>query len=498
MNDTEALFFGDVQGGRLFIQTNWKAPNWRIFSVEPSNTARDAWKEIIPESDAAIEGFSLFGGRVFVQYVRNVVSQVKIFDPDGKPAGEIKLPALGSVSGISGNWSSPQAFVYFQSFNIPPSIFTFDVASGALKLWAAPKVPFDSSAYSVEQVWYESKDKTRVPMFIIGRKNFPHDGARPTILTGYGGFDVNRTPAFLGGLATWLDAGGIVAQPNLRGGGEFGEAWHHAGMMEKKQNVFDDFESAAEYLIANKYTNPSKLAISGGSNGGLLVGAALTQRPDLFQAVVCQYPLLDMLRYQKFEDGPFWVPEYGSADNPDQFKYIYKYSPYQNVKKGEKYPAVLFVTGDGDTRVAPLHARKMAALLQASTASDRPVLLLYDTKSGHSGGRPKSKQIEETTDVLSFLFSQLGVSPPTETSGSRPESIPIEKATEILGLAFSKSSVSAPAGASKPEQGGILGPTGSGVQILTPTGGVVAISRLRLKPLRGVCPTVAPGACQRL
>lgn len=229
-------------------------------------------------------------------------------------------------------------------------------------------------------------------------------------MTGYGGFDVNLTPDFYSPAIAWADAGGIYAQANLRGGGEFGEAWHKAGMMEKKQNVFDDFIAAGQWLISNGYTNPKKLAIEGASNGGLLVGAALTQRPDLFQAVVCEYPLLDMLRFQMFEDGPFWVPEYGSAENAEQFKYLLAYSPYQKVKKGVNYPAVLFVTGDGDTRVAPLHARKMTARLQAATASARPVLLLYDTKSGHSGGRPLGKQIEERTNILSFLFWQLGIS----------------------------------------------------------------------------------------
>lgn len=261
----------------------------------------------------------------------------------------------------------------------------------------------------MEQVWYESKDKTRVPMFLFYEKGMKRDGARPTWLTGYGGFDVNNTPRFSEPAVEWADAGGIYAVAILRGGGEFGEAWHKAGMLEKKQTVFDDFISAEEWLIAHSYTSSQKLAITGGSNGGLLVGAALTQRPDLQRAVVCLYPLLDMLRYQKFMEGPLWVPEYGSSDDPAQFKYLHTYSPYHQVKQGVKYPAVLFITGDGDTRVAPLHARKMAARLQAATASDNPILLLYDTKSGHSGGRPLGKLIEERTSILSFLFSELGV-----------------------------------------------------------------------------------------
>jgi prolyl oligopeptidase len=236
------------------------------------------------------------------------------------------------------------------------------------------------------------------------------DGNNPVLLTGYGGFDVSETPSFSPVAIVWAERGGVYALANLRGGGEYGEEWHRAGMFEKKQNVFDDFIGAGEYLIASKYTSSSKLAIIGGSNGGLLVGAAITQRPDLFQAAVCQYPLLDMLRYQKFMDGAYWVPEYGSSDNPDQFGYLRKYSPYQNVVAGTKFPATLFITGDGDTRVAPLHARKMTARLQAASSSPRPILLLYDTKSGHSGGRPITKVVQEDRDILSFLFWQLGVS----------------------------------------------------------------------------------------
>jgi prolyl oligopeptidase len=409
VNDVPSLFYGEIEGGALFISTNWKAPHWHLFRVDLKNPAREAWKEIIPESDAAIENVSLVGGKILVQYVRNATSELKIFESDGKPVGAVALPALGAVVGTSGDWEQNNVFVNFQSFNIPESVYHYDLKSAKMESWASPKIPFDTSAYTVEQVWYESKDKTHVPMFLFYKKGLVRDGARPVLLTGYGGFNLNLTPGFSPLAAAWVDAGGIFAQPNLRGGGEFGEAWHQAGMMEKKQTVFDDFESAADWLIATGYTNTKKLAIFGGSNGGLLVGAALTQRPELYQAVVCVYPLLDMLRYHKFEEGPTWISEYGSADDPAQFKYLYAYSPYHNVKSGVKYPAVLFVTGDGDTRVAPLHARKMAALLQAATASDRPILLLYDTKSGHSGGRPLSKEIEERTNILSFLFLELGV-----------------------------------------------------------------------------------------
>jgi prolyl oligopeptidase len=409
VNDLNNNFNGEIQDGAMYVATNWKAPHWHIFRVDLKNPARDAWKEIIPETDTAIDTFNLFGGKIFVQYVRNAVSQVKIFDAGGKPGAEVALPALGTVAGNRGTWDSQLAFLDFQSFNIPDSIYRFDLQTGKLDLWAAPKVSLDSSAYTVEQAWYQSKDKTRIPIFLFYKKGLKKDGARPTWLTGYGGFDVNNTPYYDAPAIEWADAGGIFALAILRGGGEFGEAWHKAGMMEKKQNVFDDFIAAGEWLISSGYTNSKKLAIEGGSNGGLLVGATLTQRPDLMQAVVCEYPLLDMVRYHKFMEAPYWVPEYGSSEDAAQFKYIYAYSPYHNVKQGVKYPAVLFVTGDGDTRVAPLHARKMAALLQAATASDRPILLLYDTKSGHSGGRPLSKEIEERTNILSFLFLELGV-----------------------------------------------------------------------------------------
>jgi prolyl oligopeptidase len=410
VNDTEAVFFGQIEGGKAIIQTNWNAPKWKIYSADMTNVAKSAWKEIVPESDESIESSQLAGGKLLVQYVKNATSDVKVFSLDGKPEGTVPQPGLGTISGWSGEWDQKDAFYYFDSFNVPGSVYQYSIPENKAKVWWSPKVPVDSSAYTVEQVWYESKDKTRVPMFLLYKKGLKKDGQRPVLLTAYGGFDVDMEPSFSAPAIVWAEAGGVFAQPNLRGGGEFGEAWHHAGMRENKQNVFDDFIAAGEWLVANGYTNSKKLAIEGGSNGGLLMGAAVTQRPDLFQAVVCVYPLLDMLRYQKFEDGPYWVPEYGSSDDEAQFKYLLAYSPYQNVKDGTKYPAVLFITGDGDTRVAPLHARKMAARMQAATGSEAPILLLYDTKSGHSGGRPLGKQIEEETDWLSFLFWQLGIS----------------------------------------------------------------------------------------
>lgn len=416
VNDLNARFFARSGGDQLFLQTNWQAPHGRILAVDLKNPSREHWRTVVPESDAVIDDVALAGGRLFVTYLQDVQSLVKVFTPAGAFVREISFPSPGTVTNINGTWSGPEAFFAFTSFHIPNTIYRHQVASGKQNVWAQLKVPVDSRQFEVKQVWYESKDKTRVPMFLVYKKGLKLDASHPTLLTGYGGFNLSSTPFFSSTAVVWAERGGVYALANLRGGGEFGEEWHRAGMRERKQNVFDDFVAAAEWLIANGYTKPEKLAISGGSNGGLLVGAALTQRPDLFRAVVCSYPLLDMLRYHKFLVARFWVPEYGSADDADQFKYIYAYSPYQHVQPGTKYPAVLFISGDSDTRVAPLHARKMAARLQAATASGRPVLLHYDTKSGHSGGQPVSKQIEDLTDSLSFLFWQLGV--PAESAGN--------------------------------------------------------------------------------
>lgn len=411
VNDVEAAFQPAFAGDALLLQTNWNAPNWKVLRVDLRDPSREKWREIIPQSDAAISGFAALGGKILVNYLRNVKSEVKVFDLNGKPAGEITLPGAGTLGGLSGKWERSEVFYSFSSLIQPSTTYRYDLATRTQSVWSRSETPFSPDRYEVEQVWYSSKDGTKIPMFVAHAKGLKLDGSNPAFLTGYGGFNLNRTSSFSPAVAFWIEHGGVFAQPNLRGGGEFGEQWHHAGMLEKKQNVFDDFIAAAEWLIARKYTSASKLAISGGSNGGLLVGAAMTQRPDLFQAVVCSFPLLDMIRYHKFLVAPFWIPEYGSSDDPEQFKYILAYSPYHHVSKGVKYPAVLFVTGDSDTRVAPLHARKMAALTQAMTGSDRPVLLHYDTKAGHSGGTPVSKQIEDLTDTYSFLIWQLGVKP---------------------------------------------------------------------------------------
>ncbi|MFN8009346.1 MAG: prolyl oligopeptidase family serine peptidase [Terriglobia bacterium] len=410
VNDLEARFLPDVALDVVYLNTNWKAPNGRIFKVDLKNPAREKWQEVVPESDSTISGFSASSGRLFVNFLKDVRSTVKMFSEEGRFLREIPFPALGSVGAISGRWQSPESFISYSSFLIPGTIYRYDVNTGDQTIWAETKIPFDANQFEARQVWYLSKDQTPIPMFLVHSKGLKKDGRNPAFLTGYGGFLQSQTPSFSALAVYWVEQGGVFAVANLRGGGEFGETWHRAGMQERKQNVFDDFISASEWLIHEKYTSPSKLAIAGGSNGGLLVGAALTQRPELFGAVVCSYPLLDMIRYHQFLVARFWIPEYGSAEDPKQFKVLFAYSPYQHVQTGTKYPAVLFITGDRDTRVAPLHARKMTALLQASSGSDRPVLLRYDTKAGHSrGATPVGKKIDELADELSFLFWQLGV-----------------------------------------------------------------------------------------
>ncbi|HEV8059209.1 MAG TPA: prolyl oligopeptidase family serine peptidase [Gemmataceae bacterium] len=409
VNDIEARFNAQIAGDTAFMLTNWQAGNGRVLAVDLKHPAKQNWKEIVPVGKSALTGFSLVGGMLALDYLENVASRVKLMDANGKHLRDLDLPGLGATTSLSGRWTDKEAFYSFTSFVTPPTIYRYDTQQGTTSVWFKPNTPIDASAIAVDQVFYPSKDHTKIPMFLVHRKDMKLDGSNPTLLTGYGGFNLSRTPAYSALATVWVEKGGIYALANMRGGGEFGEDWHRAGMLEKKQNVFDDFIAAAEYLLQNKYTSPNRLAIQGRSNGGLLVGAALTQRPDLFQAVICGFPLLDMVRYHKFLIARFWVPEYGSADDPKQFPYIYAYSPYHRVKQGVHYPAVMFVSGDADTRVDPLHARKMAALLQASTASDRPILLHYDVKGGHSGGEPVSKQIEDAVDDLTFLFGQLGV-----------------------------------------------------------------------------------------
>ncbi|HEY7574179.1 MAG TPA: prolyl oligopeptidase family serine peptidase, partial [Thermoanaerobaculia bacterium] len=395
VNDVEARFAPHIGGDTMFLQTNWEAPNGRVLAVDLKAPARENWKAVVPQGKWAIQDTAAAGGRLFVRYSENVVPKVRIFDPTGKSVGEISDPSIGTVSNVAGDWDKKEAFYTYQSYVVPSKIYRYDVATGARSVFAETKVPIASDRYEVEQVRYPSKDGTEIPMFLVHRKGMARDGKTPALLTGYGGFTLSSTPGYSALAALWVELGGVYAVANLRGGGEFGEAWHKAGMLEKKQNVFDDFIAAAEWLVAQKWTSREKLAIAGGSNGGLLVGAALTQRPELFRAVVCSYPLLDMVRYHKFLVAGYWVPEYGSSENAEQFKYLYAYSPYHRVKAGTAYPAVLFITGDSDTRVAPLHARKMTALMQVASSSGLPVLLRYDTKAGHSAGMPVTKLIDD-------------------------------------------------------------------------------------------------------
>ncbi len=398
-------------GGRLYIHTNWKAPNWRVFAADPAHPDAAHWSEILPEGKAVMSGFSAVGGELSAAYLDNVVSRVEVYSADGKHLRSAPLPGIGTASDLRGHWDSKETFFTFRSFLTPAAIYRYDLASGARQVWFEPSTRLDPAVYETKQLWYRSKDGTRVPMFVVTRKGLKLDGSHPALLTAYGGFNISLTPSFSPLAAAFVEQGGVFAQPNLRGGGEFGEKWHQAGMLDAKQRVFDDFFAAAETLIRLGYTSPAHLAIAGSSNGGLLMGASMTERPDLFRAIVCGFPLLDMVRYDKFKVARWWVPEYGSADDAHQFQTLYAYSPYHHVKKGAKYPAILFVSGDFDTRVDPLHARKMTALMQASTGSGLPVLLRYDTAAGHSGGLPVAKELELLTDELTFIDWQLGAQP---------------------------------------------------------------------------------------
>ncbi len=396
-------------GGELVIATNLDAPNKRVVLADPAAPAADRWREVIPErDDVVIETATALGGRLAVSYLEDVQPRLAIHELDGTHVRDIAFDTIGSVGGGAGRWTSDEAFFTFETFHIPRAIYRYDLATGEQTVWAEPDLPVDAPAYRVTQRWLASKDGTRVPMFVVHRPGVALDGRNPTLLTGYGGFNNAMTPAFSALATTWLRSGGVFALANMRGGSEFGEEWHQSGMLANKQNVFDDFIAAAEHLVEAGYTSPEHLAIRGGSNGGLLVGAVSNQRPDLFGAVVCTYPLLDMVRYHQFLVASFWVPEYGSSEEPEQFAYIHAYSPYHNVIEGGDYPATLYLSGDGDTRVAPLHARKMAALMQARNGSDNPILLRYHTQAGHSGGQPVSQQIDEMVDTVSFLLWQVG------------------------------------------------------------------------------------------
>lgn len=403
-----AFAFGD----RIFLRTTEGSPHGRVFSVDPKFPERAKWKEIVPESkDAVLESASIVGGKLALTYLRNAASELEVWSLDGKKLHKITMPGIGTSHGLMGEPDKDKAYYSFTSFTYPGSIFEASVATGQSKLWYSVKAPVDPAPYEVSQVFYPSKDGTQVSMFVVSRKGAPKDGSTPFLVTGYGGFNISETPAFSPLLYTWLEAGGGVALPNLRGGAEYGEEWHRAGMLTKKQNVFDDFVAAAEWLVKQGFSRNDRLVAYGGSNGGLLVGAAATQRPDLFRVVLCAVPVLDMIRYPLFGDGKTWVAEYGSPKEEPLFKALFAYSPYHNVKPGTVYPSFLMLSADADDRVHPLHAWKMTAALQAAQKGDRPILMRVEKHAGHGGADMVKSRVERSVDMLAFAFSQIGLAP---------------------------------------------------------------------------------------
>jgi prolyl oligopeptidase len=396
----------DNLGDRLLVLTNYKATNQRLLAIDTQNPEESNWKEVIPETDDVLESVTIAGGKLIAQYLHDAYSQAKVFDLEGKYLADIPLPGIGSVGSFSGKKEDETAFFSFTSFTTPSTIYQLDMESLEAKVFRSPTLDFDGSKYITKQVWFESKDGTRVPMFITHKKGLKLDGKRPTLLYGYGGFNINLTPGFSLTRSIVLENGGVYAVPNLRGGGEFGSDWHKAGTLERKQNVFDDFISAAEYLIANDYTNSDKLAIQGGSNGGLLVGACMTQRPDLYAVAMPAVGVLDMLRYHLFTIGAAWATDYGLSSDPEAFKYLIAYSPLHNLKPAD-YPATLVTTADHDDRVVPAHSFKFISELQKQQKGEEPVLIRVETSAGHGAGKPVSKQIEEAADWLGFMFYHL-------------------------------------------------------------------------------------------
>ncbi|MFQ5570774.1 MAG: prolyl oligopeptidase family protein [Rhodothermales bacterium] len=401
-------FIGNT-GTEFYFLTDLDAPNQRLIVIDIENPTRQAWRDLIPESDAVLQSVSLINNQFLVRALVDVKGRLTIHDLDGRFVKEIELPTIGSVGGLSGERDSDEMFYTFTSFTYPPTIYRYDFASGTSEVFRRPDIDFDATEYVTKQVFYESKDGTQVPMFIIYKEGLVLDGSNPTYLYGYGGFNISLTPRFSISNLAWLEMGGIYAQPSLRGGAEYGEAWHQAGMLDKKQNVFDDFIAAAEYLIEEGYTSTPRLAIGGGSNGGLLVGAALTQRPDLFGAAYPAVGVMDMLRFHKFTIGWAWVSEYGSSDDPEQFTFLRAYSPLHNLKPGTPYPPTLITTADHDDRVVPGHSYKFAAAMQAAQAGNAPVLIRIETKAGHGAGRPTSKIIQAEADKWAFLAKALNM-----------------------------------------------------------------------------------------
>ena len=411
LDDYDADYsFVDNDGGVFWFYTDLKAPRGRVIAIDTTNPDRAQWKEVIPQAAETLKGVNLFGEKFLCTYLKDARSAVKLFSREGKALGEVALPGLGSAGGFGGKRTDTETFYSFTSFTTPGTIYRYDVTSGTSSVFRAPTVDFDSARYETRQVFYTSKDGTRVPMFLTHRKGLKLDGSNPTYLYGYGGFNIPQTPGFSVSMATWLELGGVYAVANLRGGGEYGEEWHQAGTKLKKQNVFNDFIGAAEWLIAKRYTRPDKLAIAGGSNGGLLVGACLTQRPDLFGCCLPAVGVMDMLRFHKFTIGWAWTSDYGSSEKADEFKALHAYSPLHNLRPGVRYPATLVTTADHDDRVVPAHSFKFAARLQECQSTlGAPVLIRIETKAGHGAGKPTAKLIEEAADKLGFVVRELGV-----------------------------------------------------------------------------------------
>ncbi|MEH2124339.1 prolyl oligopeptidase family serine peptidase [Nostoc sp.] len=410
INQFEADYsFIDNDDSLFYFRTDLNAPRGRVIAIDTKNPAPENWQEIIPQSAETLESVGILNNQFVADYLKDAHSQIQIFDLKGTFIQEIELPGLGSAGGFGGKRYDTETFYSFTSFTIPGTIYRYNMVTGKSELFRQPQVDFNPDDYETKQVFYHSKDGTRVPMFITHKKGIKLDGNNPTYLYAYGGFNASMTPGFSVSLLVWMEMGGVYAMPNIRGGGEYGEEWHQAGIKDKKQNVFDDFIGAAEWLIANKYTKTEKLAIAGGSNGGLLVGACITQRPDLFGAALPAVGVMDMLRFHKFTIGWAWTSEYGSADNPEEFPALYAYSPLHNIKPNTAYPATLITTADHDDRVVPAHSFKFAAALQEAHAGDAPTLIRIETKAGHGAGKPTAKIIEEAADKWAFLVRALDV-----------------------------------------------------------------------------------------
>jgi prolyl oligopeptidase len=401
--------FIDNDGSIFYFRTDLDAPKGRVIAIDSKNSKRENWREIISQAEETLEGVSTINNQLVADYLKDAYSKIKIFNLNGSFVREVELPGIGSAGGFDGKRNDTETFYIFTSFTVPGTIYHYDMQSGKSTVFRQPKVDFNPDDYETKQVFYKSKDGTKVPMFITHKKGIKLDGNNPTYLYSYGGFNISLTPSFSVSSLVWLEMGGVYAIPNIRGGGEYGEEWHQAGMKLKKQNVFDDFIAAAEWLIANGYTKPAKLAIAGGSNGGLLVGACITQRPDLFGAALPAVGVMDMLRFHKFTIGWAWTAEYGSPDNLEEFKTLYAYSPLHNLKPGTAYPATMITTADHDDRVVPAHSFKFAAALQAAHTGDAPVLIRIETKAGHGAGKPTAKKIEEAADIWAFLVRTLDV-----------------------------------------------------------------------------------------